>query len=119
MCGEIQFCLRWMLKAKKMSHAIYSFVRKEDFFKQLSNLAHYSDYHENLDDVKQNKDKEIKKMILSHNIQKFSNMLENIDEFEKKYIIENETSIVNFIKENQWRVGLKLLQSFQQSWKNN
>ena len=61
--GEIQFLLSFMLKAKKIGHSVYSFVRNEFYYKEISNYLKY----------KMN-DSILNRIILSRNISLLSNM---------------------------------------------
>ena len=56
--GEIQFLLDFMLKAKKMGHSIYSFVRKQDLYDKINHYVNDSCNN------KENIEQRLKQMIL-------------------------------------------------------
>ena len=105
--GEIQFLLKSMLKVKKMQHALYTFVRNEDYYEQL--LSFDNKYY--------SKENEIYKIILSQNMSLFYVMLQNYNpKRNNNYLYKNGETIIKFLNENQWHKGLKLFKMFHQSW---
>ena len=107
--GEVQFLLSFMLKAKKIGHSVYSFVRNEFYYKEISNYLNNNKYKMN--------DSILNRIILTRNISLLSNILENCNQQDKlNYFVKNENSICQFLKQSHWSKGLKLFQLFVKSW---
>ena len=105
--AEIQFLAKFMLDAKKLGHSIYSFNRKENLIKNLSNNCN-THSHLNRDDVDDN----VKRMIFSQNLSQFSIYLETVNHIEWKYILSKKDVFMEFIQLNKWSKGATLFQSF-------
>ena len=103
--GEIQFLLSFMLIAKKMGHSIYSFNRKEDLFGKLYDKC------TNDKNVCNNKiiEKNLRSMILTRNMFKFSIFCQTMNKYEKDYICKNFNMLDKFMKDNHWNKARKLL----------
>ena len=108
--GEIQFLISFILKAKKLGHSVYSFVRNQDYYKEISQYLN----NENII-INEN---ELNKVILTKNVSLFSSMLENCTSKEKnQFFIAKQENIVTFLKEVGWKKGLSLFSLFVDSWK--
>ena len=103
--GEIQFLLSFMLTAKKMGHSIYSFNRKQELFDKLYNIC---DNDENVCDSKKI-DKNLRSIILTRNMVKFSLFCQTMNKYEKEYIVKNYDMLDKFMKDMHWNKARKLL----------
>ena len=84
----------------------YSFVRNEDYYKEVS------EYLTKSMDIN-----EINQIIVSRNISSFSKMLENCSDDDKKNVfIKQQDKIKQFLNETHWKKGLKLFDLFLKSW---
>ena len=95
-----------MLDAKKMGHSIYSFARKKELFEKVNLI---------IDNNIVNKEyinKQLKQMILSQNLSKFSLYFETISEKEYSYILSNKQLFINSVNQNKWSKGLKLFKYY-------
>ena len=84
--GEIQFLLDFMLTAKKMGHAIYKFLRKEEFYSKLNKLM--------MDDT--NSESifyNFIKFITFKNLNELAEFYTTINKQEKLFILENRDRI--------------------------
>ena len=100
--GEIQFLLSFMLKAKQMSHKLYEFERKKEYFYELYNMISYSNNNESL----LNK---MNHIIAVHDMKKLSQFLLYSDKNKTQFLIENKQHIIKLMNQNKWSKGLKLL----------
>ena len=100
--GEIQFLLSFMLNAKKMGHSIYSFNRKQDLFNKLYENVNSNNNNETMD-------KQLRQIILTRNMFKFSIFCETMNDYEREYIVKNFNMLDKFMKENDWNKARKLL----------
>ena len=93
-----------MLDAKKMGHSVYSFARKGELFNKINSIC----------DSNNNKSTtvEIKKIILSKNLLKFSLYLQNIDDDGYNWIIESKDVFLNLLQQTKWKKGLDIFQSY-------
>ena len=103
--GEIQFILSFMLKAKKMGHSIYSFNRKKQLFDKLYNMCSNDKNIHNKEMMESN----LHSMILTRNMFKFSLFCQTMNRYEKEYVVENYKRLDNFMQDNHWNKGRKLL----------
>ena len=95
-----------MLDAKKIGHSIYSFARKKELFEKINSVV--DDNIVNGEYI----NKQIKKMILSHNLSQLSLYFETMNEKEYSYILSNKQLFINLLNTNKWSKGLKLFQSY-------
>ena len=103
--GEVQFLLKFMLKAKKMGHSVYSFVRKKDLFNSINKTYNLNNF--NIIERK------IKEMIVSKNMSKLSLYFENIKENQLEYIKKNKEIFTYLFKDQiGWTKGLKLFNNY-------
>ena len=106
--GEIQFLAKFMLEAKKMGHSIYSFVRKQDLFEKIYlNCNNY-----NITKNGKLIENKLRKMIVTQNLTQFSKYFESISKDELKYIQLNKKVLLGFLKQNEWKRGLKLFEIY-------
>ena len=99
--GEVQFLLSFMLKAKRMSHKLYEFERKKEYFYKLNEIISYSHNHELI----------INKMnhiIAVNDWNKLSQLLLYCDENEANYLTKYKENIISLMKQNKWKKGLRL-----------
>ena len=118
--SEIQFLLKFMLEAKKISHGFYSFVRKKHFYHNLyllNQLIINNEKNENNNENNQQIWPILKKLlitqILSHNKNVFAQIIQLLYKNELKCIKlkENQNEILNVLKQNGWKKGIKVFQS--------
>ena len=102
--GELQFMLDFMLKAKKMSHRLYSFVRNESYFQSLERMN------------SQSKGKLLKKIILNQNVKFFSNFLDDCNDDDKKMLLDNKDSYNQLFQDTQWQKGAELFELACKYW---
>ena len=110
--GEVQFIPKFMLDAKRMGHGIYSFVRKENLFHSICKQYQLSNNDESF--VEQ----QIASMILTHNLTKLSEYLQSANQFEKRYIVKNESNITTLMKQTNWLKGMNLVKLAATQWKS-
>ena len=132
--GEVQMMLEFMLQAKKIGHSVYrysvfcvsycycascvylchaivlnflySFVRNEDYYKEVSSYL-TSKLDTNT----------LYPVIISRNMTLFANMLLNCNSYDKdEFFIKEKDQIVVFLKEANWKKGLKLFNLYINSW---
>lgn len=98
-----------------MGHSIYSFVRKDDFFRTLGTFLSSNDSYAGdlkLEDKQKSVEKQVKSIILFKNMSHLSKYFENCNKFERDYIVTNKEMFMHFLKENKWNKGLQLLELF-------
>ena len=105
MVCEIQLLLRFMLEAKKIGHAYYSFERKDEYYESLKEKIEHLKWS-NIESL-------LKTQILSQNKYGFAKVIYSLNksEFETLLKQENQNVIETFITENNWHVGSKLFKS--------
>ena len=62
-------------------------------------------------------EQQIPSMILTHNLTELSKYLQSVNQFEKKYIVKNESSITTLMKETNWLKGMNLVKFAATQWK--
>ena len=103
--GEVQFILRWMLEAKKMSHLVYSFVRKRQW---IENVVKMKTVQQN--QVVKSDSNLIKKMIGFKDLNKFLFII--LYNFENIVLNNNNSSnngLVSQVFAPNWDNGLKIM----------
>ena len=102
----IEFFIIYRLDAKKRGHSVYSFVRNEDYYNEIT--GHLS---------KQINFNIINNLIISRNMSLFAKILENCDELDKITVfIKQKDNIIQFLQETGWKKGEKLFNLFLESW---
>ena len=96
-----------MLDAKKMGHSIYSFARKGELFNKINSICDINNINSKYITT------EIKKMIVSKNLSKFSLYFKNINDNEYKWIVSNKDIFLNLLEQTKWSKGLQIVESYQ------
>ena len=93
-----------MIKAKKMGHSIYSFVRKKDYYEKIGNII--NSYDNQFND--QEMFLRLKKIIFSHNMQHLSLLFQTMNAKEINFVLRNKNELSSLFNQSQWQRGLKL-----------
>ena len=84
-----------------MGHHLYSFVRKQDYFADLSNMVNKLDSAAIENDVN--------RIIVSRNLGKLSKFVLFANEIELNFLVQNEKKLIEFMKQNDWHKGEVLI----------
>ena len=99
----------------RMGHTLYNFVRKEEFYYEISKMTGFDDSNKN--DKIDLKLKQLYQILSRKDFGQFSKYLLFCNNFEKNILNQNQNDIVAFMNKQQWYKGLNLFNNSLKRWK--